>query len=93
VEGYNPGDTSQGDGGGNYTNSFGGTSSACPGVAGVVALVLARNPDLSRHEVKELLRGSCDRIDEAQGNYDEQGHSVSYGFGRVNARAAVEAAS
>lgn len=43
VEGYNPGDPSLGDQEGNYTNSFGGTSSASPGVAGVAALVLARN--------------------------------------------------
>jgi subtilisin family serine protease len=93
MEGYNPGDASLGDSGGDYTNSFGGTSSACPGVAGVAALVLARNPDLSSHEVKELLHESCDRIDEAQGDYDERGHSALYGFGRINARTAVEAAS
>jgi subtilisin family serine protease len=92
VEGYNSGDASLGDEAGDFTNSFGGTSSACPGVAGVVALMLARNPELSSAEVKGLLRGSCDRIDEAQGNYDEQGHSAWYGFGRVNARRAVEAA-
>jgi subtilisin family serine protease len=93
VDGYNKGDRSLGDRAGNYTNSFGGTSSACPGVAGVVALVLARNPDLSSTEVKELLRGACDRIDKAGGDYDSDGHSPLYGYGRVNARRAVEAAA
>jgi subtilisin family serine protease len=93
AEGYNPGQASLGDAAGDYTNSFGGTSSACPGVAGVVALVLARSPELSWQEVRELLRHSCDRIDEAEGDYDEQGHSRWYGFGRINARIAVEADS
>lgn len=90
--GYNPGDPNQGDALGNYTNSFGGTSSACPGAAGVAALVLARNPTLSWQEVKELLRQSCDQIDQANGNYNAQGHSSWYGYGRLNARAAVDLA-
>lgn len=92
-EGYNAGDASLGDEGGNYTNSFGGTSSACPGVAGVAALVLAKNPDLRWEEVKEILRQTCDRIDEASGDYDGRGHSDLYGYGRVNAAAAVRAAA
>jgi hypothetical protein len=62
-------------------------------VAGAAALVVARNPELSWQDVKALLRATCDRIDEARGDYDEQGHSAWYGFGRVNARAAVEAAA
>lgn len=90
--GYNPGDSDQGDAAGNYTNSFGGTSSACPGVAGVAALVLGRNPSLSWLEVKELLRQSCDQIDQANGNYNAQGHSSWYGHGRINARTAVDLA-
>lgn len=92
VEGYNPGDASLGDTEGNYTNSFGGTSSACPGVAGVAALVLAQNRELGWEDVKEILRQSCDRIDAAAGGYDENGHSPQYGFGRVNAEAAVRLA-
>src|SRR5215203_2613393 len=44
--GYNPGGTAaQGDAAGHYTHGFGGTSSACPGAAGVAALVIARNPE------------------------------------------------
>lgn len=91
-EGYNPGSESLGDQDGNYTNSFGGTSSACPGVAGVAALVLARNPDLEWEEVKHVLRRASVPIDRAGGDYDEQGHSELYGFGRVDARAAVDEA-
>jgi subtilisin family serine protease len=93
AEGYNPGNPSLGDAMGNYTNSFGGTSSACPGVAGVAALVLAHNPALHWDEAKEILRRSCDRIDDASGEYDADGHSLRYGFGRVNAETAVQLAA
>jgi subtilisin family serine protease len=90
--GYNPGNIEEGDAAGNYTNSFGGTSSACPGAAGVAALVIARNPNLRRDEVRDILRRCCDRIDAAGGNYDTTGHSAFYGYGRLNARKAVELA-
>ncbi len=72
-----------------YTNSFGGTSSACPGAAGVAALVLSCDPSLSRDEVKDVLRRSCEQIDPEKGDYDEQGHSPLYGYGRLNAESAV----
>lgn len=91
-EGYNSGHPSMGDKEGDYTQSFGGTSSACPGVAGVAALVLARNPSLRWDEVKDILRQSADRIDDKRGEYDKQGHSKHYGYGRVNAAAAVRLA-
>ena len=90
--GYNTGSASKGDAAGNYTNSFGGTSSACPGAAGVAALIIARNPNLRGDEVRQILRDCCDRIDPAGGNYDAQGHSAFYGYGRLNARKAVELA-
>ncbi len=93
--GYNPDpDTGQtaGDTDLKYTNGFGGTSSACPGAAGVAALVIARNPALRRQEVKEILRRACDRIDPQGGNYDAHGHSKKYGFGRLNAETAVRLA-
>ncbi len=90
--GYNPGRLENGDAAGKYANDFGGTSSACPGAAGVAALVLARNPQLRWDEVKDVLKRSCDRIDTAGGQYDATGHSRFYGFGRLNARRAVELA-
>lgn len=90
--GYNIGLDELGDKDGDYTNDFGGTSSACPGVAGVAALVLARNPDLRHDEVRDILRRACDRIDVAHGGYDASGHSPLYGYGRIDARLAVELA-
>jgi subtilisin family serine protease len=76
----------------NYTNSFGGTSSACPGAAGVAALVLSCNPSLHWREAKDVLRRCCDRIDLDGGKYDENGHSQLYGYGRLNAEKAVRPA-
>ncbi len=73
----------------NYTNSFGGTSSACPGAAGVAALVLSRNGSLRWDEVRDILRRSCDQIDPEGGGYDERGHSPLYGYGRLNAEKAA----
>jgi subtilisin family serine protease len=79
-----------GDSADNYTNKFGGTSGACPGAAGVVALMLAVNPDLKPTEVKNLLRKSCKRIDETTADYDADGHSIWYGHGCLDAGLAVE---
>lgn len=87
--GYNPGDQAAGDQQGHYTNSFGGTSSSCPGAAGVAALILSVNPDLKWQEVREILKQSCDKIDPNGGNYDIDGRSRFYGYGRLNAETAV----
>jgi subtilisin family serine protease len=84
ADGYNPN--------GDYTDDFGGTSSSCPGLAGTVALMLSANPGLTCKKVREIIRDTCDRIDEKGGSYDSHGHSKYYGYGRVNALAAVRKA-
>lgn len=91
--GYNPGSPSQGDPRGNFTNSFGGTSSAAPGAAGVVALILATDPTLTPADVKDIIRTTSDRIDDGRRQYDRQGHSKNYGYGRLDAAKAVAAAA
>lgn len=83
--GYNGRPSSQGD----YTNSFGGTSSACPGAAGAAALVMSINPMLTGDEVRNILQNTAVKIDPSGGSYDENGHSDAYGYGRVDAEAAV----
>ncbi len=84
----------------NYTG-FGGTSSACPLVAGVVGLMLSANPDLTAREVKQLLQNTTDKIvdkkpdpqlNQRYGTYDSKGHSLWFGYGKVNAYRAVKAA-
>ena len=87
--GYNHGSSELGDAEGKYTNSFGGTSSATPGAAGVVALLLAVNPTLTPTQIKDIFEQTCDQIDKAGGKYDANGHSKWYGYGRINAAAAV----
>ncbi|MEM9264816.1 MAG: S8 family serine peptidase [Cyanobacteria bacterium P01_F01_bin.13] len=85
----------------NYTSTFGGTSSACPVVAGVVGLMLSANPELRAGEVKQILQDTADKIEDAArdpqlglayGRYDNRGHSLWFGYGKVNAYKAVKAA-
>jgi subtilisin-like proprotein convertase family protein len=42
--------------------------------------------------VREIMKSSCDWIDTAGGQYDASGHSAKYGYGRLNAKKAVELA-
>ncbi|MGB1217180.1 MAG: SPOR domain-containing protein, partial [Saprospiraceae bacterium] len=78
------------DGQGRSTNHkhFGGTSSSCPLVAGICALVLSANPELTAKEVKAILCRTADKIGNPS-DYDDNGHSWKYGHGRVNADRAV----
>lgn len=69
---------------------FGGTSSATPLVAGICALMLSANPNLTAREVKEILQQTADKIGSSNDYYF--GHSARYGYGRVNAEKAVEEA-
>ena len=84
-----------------YTQTFGGTSSACPVVAGVAGLVLSANPNLTAREVKQILQETADKITDttpdpqlglSHGTYNQNGHSQWFGYGRVNAAQAVQAA-
>ncbi|MCP4980145.1 MAG: S8 family serine peptidase [Gammaproteobacteria bacterium] len=75
-----------------YTDDFGGTSSACPGAAGTAALILSHNPELRWDEVKDVIKRSCDRIDVAGGDYDSNNHSPKYGYGRINTKRALQLA-
>ncbi|MEM6963940.1 MAG: S8 family serine peptidase [Bacteroidota bacterium] len=80
-----------------YTGSFGGTSSACPLLAGVAALVIAANPDLTAKEVRQIMEETADNIEDKEpdivlgnkkGTY-QNGHSDWFGYGKVNAAKAV----
>ena len=84
--------------GSRYTSRFGGTSSATPLVAGVAALVLSANPDLTAQAVREILEQTSDKIVDTdsdiisgvnRGQYDGDGRCDWFGFGKVNAVNAV----
>ena len=69
-----------------YTGRFGGTSYACPQVAGVAALMLSLNPNLTQQQVFDILTTNADQV----GGYTyTNGRSNELGFGRLNACRAV----
>ncbi|RTG96945.1 S8 family serine peptidase [Thermus scotoductus] len=70
--------------GGGYAY-YQGTSMASPHVAGVVALMLAANPDLTPSQIRLILRGTASDLGAA-------GWDPYYGYGLVNAEAAVRVA-
>ena len=83
-----------------YTGDFGGTSSATPLVAGIAALCISANPDLTAKQVKKILEETTDKIEDKEpdmvlgnkkGTY-KRGHSEWFGYGKVNAAKAVKKA-
>ncbi|HEX6998781.1 MAG TPA: S8 family serine peptidase [Gammaproteobacteria bacterium] len=74
---------------GEYHTTFGGTSAAAPLVAGVAALLLSLNPDLTRAELVRILEHTADKIDPAAAAYDANGFSAKAGHGRLNAERAL----
>lgn len=93
--------------GGDYETEFSGTSAASPVAAGVVGLVLSVNDALTAEQVRLVLTRTADKIVadkvpwpdiigediETVFAYDENGHSIGFGYGRVNAAAAVSLAA
>ena len=67
---------------GNYMDCFGGTSAACPQVAGVAALILSLRPDLTESEVRNVLYTTARDL----GN---PGRDDTFGYGLVDAYAAL----
>ena len=89
--GYNlGGNENNGDSAGNYTNGFGGTSSACPLVAGVTGLVMSANPNLTKEQIYEIFQETSDKV--GGETYDANGFNQNYGYGRINACKAVKKA-
>jgi subtilisin family serine protease len=90
--GFNVGVAGAGGVDGLFTNDFGGTSSATPLVAGLCGLLLSVDPKLDLAAIRELLRRSAVKIG-APGSYGANGHSPRFGYGRIDAAAAVELAT
>lgn len=73
----------------NYDDNFGGTSSACPTVAGVIALMLAANQDLTWREIIDILKSTSVKVDlhtqgysgdedDTTGNVDDDGDLITF---------------
>ena len=73
----------------NYRSDFGGTSAACPQVAGVAALMLSMDSTLTGTQVSNILRSSCRKLPNYTYNYN--GWNSEVGYGLVDAYAAVSA--
>jgi subtilisin family serine protease len=89
-EGYSSGD---------YILNFNGTSSACPHVAGVAALMLSTNPSLTQVQVQQIIESTAQKVrpdlytysttsDHPSGTWNNE-----MGYGLVDAYAAVQAAA
>jgi subtilisin family serine protease len=94
AEGYSAGD---------FTTGFGGTSAACPVASGLAGLILSVNPGLTAQQVKVIMEATAAKIRAdknpwqqqfgidlaAEFAYDERGFSQGFGYGRIDAAAAV----
>lgn len=73
----------------NYSFEFGGTSAATPLASGVAALILSANPGLTAEQVRTIMRQTCQKIGDTP--YTD-GRNDYFGYGRLDAEAAVKAA-
>ena len=80
----------------NYTDSFGGTSSSGPKVAGLAGLILEAEPTLTWRDMQAILVHSSTPNDLNHENWSVNGAGLPvshyYGFGMVDATAAVNLA-
>lgn len=70
-----------------YTAAFVGTSGAAPLVAGAAGLLKSYAPELSASQIRWLLTESAKKIGSL--TYDANGHNDTYGYGRLDAGAAM----
>jgi len=87
--GYNDTEGTAGD----YFLNFGGTSAACPHVAGVAALILAVNPCLTHQQVSKIIELSAQKLSAYSFNVTSGrpngGWNNEVGYGLVDAHQAV----
>ncbi len=69
---------------GNYFYGFGGTSAACPQVAGIAALMISKNRELTEKQIREIIQNTARDL-------GDKGFDIKYGHGLVDAAAAINA--
>ncbi|MBS1706987.1 MAG: S8 family serine peptidase [Armatimonadetes bacterium] len=87
----------------NYTNGFGGTSSATPLVVGIMALVKQVNPNADSRFAKHLLARTCKIVNSGDSTLSSDGgwrtnaagyhFNQNYGFGLIDADAITQQAA
>ena len=92
TSGYN---TSTSASGGDYFDSFGGTSAATPHVAGLAALIMSANSSLSNQQVRDTIESTCDKVSPGLYAYATTASRPNgtwhqeVGYGRINADQAL----
>lgn len=78
---------------GDFTHVMNGTSAATPMTAGVVALLLEANPDLTYNDIRYILATTARKNDPTDGDWVKNGagHWINhnYGFGVIDVNASV----
>jgi Subtilase family len=80
---------------GDYYDRFNGTSSATPHVAGLAALILSINPNITNETVREIIETTCDKVRTDVYTYTNVGFKINgswnneTGYGRINAERAL----
>ena len=76
-----------------YNMTFSGTSAACPHVAGVAALMLSVNPDLTRLQITDIIKRTAQKVGnynyQIQNNDPQMTWCPETGYGLVDAHMAV----
>lgn len=82
---------------GDWTNTFGGTSSATPLVSGIIGLMYDANPNLTWRDVQHVLVNTAHKVDASNTGWatNGAGHEINheYGHGLIDAGAAVSLAA
>lgn len=81
----------------NYTSTFNGTSSSCPAVAGAIAVMLEKNPNLGWRDVHEILIRTAVKFNPGESGWLTNAAGLhfnnDYGAGLIDVTAAVNLAA
>lgn len=69
------------------------TSAAAPLVSGIIGLMIGQNANISIDGIEQILKNTADKVAlnrlDSDLTYDDQGHNIHVGYGRVNGKKAL----